>query len=158
MGVQRNVTQVALVPLTVVDGDDRAFGGPDLVRPERLAPLVEEVAQGVGAVDRGLDMDDAVGGMRMQPVKAGAAGDERALRGLLGLCARDPDGGRDLARRSVNEDGQVGVDMEEGLLAGLAADPVDGMAGRGGRRAGQRRSAAGDRDAFGSGRRGAAWA
>jgi hypothetical protein len=76
-------------------------------------------------VHRGLDVDDAVGGVGVQPVEAGAAGDERALGGVLGLGAGDSDAGRDLARRAVHEDGQVGVDVKDGLLAGLAADRVN---------------------------------
>ena len=125
------------------------------MRAKGLAPLVEKVAQGVGAPDRGLDVNDAIGGMGVQPVEAGTAGDERALRGALGLCAGDPDPGGDLAGRAVHEYGQVGVDVEDGLLTGLAAGPVDVLTGGSGGGAGQRRGA-GDRDAFGSRRPGRA--
>ena len=52
VGVQRDVAGVALVQLAVVDGDDPTRGRAHLTRPERLAPLVEEVAEGVGALDR----------------------------------------------------------------------------------------------------------
>ena len=138
--VQRDVTRVALVDLPVVDGHHVPLGRAHLVRAERLAPYVEEVAQGVGAMDRGLDMDDAVGGVRVQPVEARAGLDERALRGLGGLRSGDADGGRDLPGRAVHEDGQVRVDVEHRLLAGLAADPVHRLAGRRGGRVGQRRA------------------
>jgi imidazole glycerol-phosphate synthase subunit HisF len=136
--VQRDVTRVALVHLPVVDGHHVPLGRADLVRAERLAPDIEKVAQRVGAVDRRLDVDDAVSGVCVQPVEARAGLDERALRGVGGLRAGNADGSRDLARRAVHEDGQVRVDVEQRLLAGLAADPVHRLAGgrRGG--AGQR--------------------
>jgi imidazole glycerol-phosphate synthase subunit HisF len=137
--VQRDVTRVALVDLPVVDGHHVPAGRADLVRGERLAPFVEEVAQGVGALDRGLDVDDAVGGVRVQPVKARAGLDERALRGIGGLSPGDADGGRDLPGRAVHEDGQVRVDVKHRLLGGVAADPVHRLAGGRGGRAGQRR-------------------
>jgi imidazole glycerol-phosphate synthase subunit HisF len=103
--VQRDVTRVALVHLPVVDGHHVPLGRADLVRAERLAPDVEEVAQRVGALDRRLDVDDAVSGVRVQPVEARAGLDERALRGVRGLRTGDADAGRDLARGAVHEDG-----------------------------------------------------
>jgi hypothetical protein len=145
MIIQRNVARIGRIPLAVIDGDDLPGGRADLVRAERLAPYVEEITERVGPLDRGLDVDDAVGGVGVQPVEAGAAGDERALRGALGLSAGDPDGGRDLAGRPVDEDAQPGVDVEDGLLAGLAADPVDTLAGRRRGGAGQRRRSGGRR-------------
>jgi cyclase len=149
--VQRDVTRVALVHLPVVDGHHVPLGRSDLVRAEWLAPYVKEVAQGEGALDRRLDVDDAVGGVRVQPVEARAGLDERALRGVRGLRAGNADGGRDLARRAVHEDSQVRVDVEQCLLAGLAADPVHRLAGRHRGGAGQR-GARGYRHAFGAGR------
>src|SRR5260370_291730 len=50
--VQRDVPRVALVDLPVVDGHHVPAGRAHLVRAQRLAPLVEEVTQGVGALDR----------------------------------------------------------------------------------------------------------
>jgi len=82
--------------------------------------------------------------------KAGAGGDERAVRGLLGLRARDADRSRYLPCLAVHEDDQVGVDVKQGLLGGLAADLIDGLSGRRRGGAGQRRGG-GDRDASGSG-------
>jgi imidazole glycerol-phosphate synthase subunit HisF len=76
--IERDITRVALIHLAVVDGNHVSGFVAHLVRPERQAPFIEEVTQGVGAMDRGLDVDDAVGGVRVQPVEAGAAGDERA--------------------------------------------------------------------------------
>ena len=149
--VQRDVPRVALPDLPVVDGRHVPLGRADLVRAERLAPYVEEVTQGVGALDRRLNVDDAVGGVRVQPVEARAGLDERALRTLRGLRSGDADAGRDLPGRAVHEDGQVRVDVEHGLLAGLAADPVHRLAGRPRGRAGQRR-ARGYRHALGAGR------
>jgi hypothetical protein len=66
---------------------------------------------------------------------------------LLRPRTRDADRSRYLPCLSVHEDGQVGVDVEQGLLAGLAADLVDGLAGRRGGQADQR-SGGRDRDAF----------
>jgi imidazole glycerol-phosphate synthase subunit HisF len=148
---QRDVTRVALEDLPVVDSRHVPARRADLVRAERLAPDVEEVTQGVGALDRRLDVDDAVGGVRVQPVKARAGLDERAQRGLRDLRSRDADAGRDLPGRAVHEDGQVCVDVEQRLLAGLAADPVHRLAGRRRGRARQRRGC-GYRHALGAGR------
>jgi len=134
---ERDVPRVALEDLAVVDRHHVPAGRADLAGAERLPPLVEEVAQRVGPVHRGLDVDDAVGGVRMQPVEAGSLLDERARRGGLRHRPGDADGGWYLPGRTVHEDGQVGVDVEQGLLAGLAADPVLGLAGDRGGRAGQ---------------------
>ncbi len=100
VGGERDVAGVALVQAAVVDRGDMPAGRPDLPRPERQAPLVEEVAQGVDAVHRRLDVDNAVGGMGVQPVEAVPADDERALGGVLRLRPGDPDPGRDLAGRA----------------------------------------------------------
>ena len=64
-----DVAGIALVDLAVVQGSDVPGGGADPVRAERLAPFVEELAQGEGPADRGLDVDDAVSGMGVQPVR-----------------------------------------------------------------------------------------
>ena len=79
-----------LIPLAVVDRRDRTGGRAHLSRAERLPPFVEEVAQRVGALNGRLDGDDAVRGVGVQPVEAAAAGDEGALRGVLGLGAGIP--------------------------------------------------------------------
>ena len=137
--IERDIARVALIHVAVVDGDHVSGRLADLVRPEWQAPFIEEVTQGVGAMDGGFDVNDAVGGVRVQPVEAGTAGDERARRGLLSLRPGDADGGRDLTGRAVHEDRQVGVDVEQRLLVGLAADPVHGLARRCRSGAGQRR-------------------
>src|SRR5258705_11761919 len=69
--VEGDAAGVARVALAVIDRDNTAGGRAQLMRPKGLAPLVEEVAQGVGAPGRGLDANDAMGGMGVQPVKAG---------------------------------------------------------------------------------------
>ena len=48
-------------------------------------------AEGVDPPDRGLDVDDPVGGVSMQPVEAAAARDEWPLRGPGRLRRDDPD-------------------------------------------------------------------
>jgi hypothetical protein len=93
-------------------------------------------------------VNDAVGGTGVQS-EAGAAGDERALRGALAWAPGTPIPAGTLAGRAVHGDGQVGVDVEDGLLTGLAADPVDVRTDGSGGGAGQQHSA-GDWDAFGS--------
>jgi hypothetical protein len=60
--------------LPVVEDGDVALRRTNLVSAERQAPLVEEVPEGKAPVDRRLDVDDAVGGVRVQPVKALAGG------------------------------------------------------------------------------------
>ncbi len=85
--VERDVTRVPLVHLAVVQSDHMAGCRANRVRSERQAPFVEEVAQRVGALDRGLDVDDAIGRVSVQPVEAGAGGDERALGCVLGSPA-----------------------------------------------------------------------
>jgi O-acetylserine/cysteine efflux transporter len=147
---ERDVAGITPVGLAVVDRGDVAPGRTDLPGAERLAPLVEELAEGVAAVDGRLDVDDAVGGVRVQPVETGSAADELALGGLLCPGPRYPDRGGDLAGRAVDEDRQVSVNVEQGLLAGLAADAVDPLAGRGRGRPGQR-GATGNRHALGTG-------
>src|SRR5260221_10126946 len=147
---ERDAAGVALVHLAVVDRGDVSLGRPDGGGPEPLAPFVEEVAQGVGALNRRLDVDDAVGGVGVQPVEAGPGGDEWALGCVLRPGSGDPDGGRDLARRAVHQDGQVRVDVKDGLLAGLAADAVDALAGGARGRASQR-GGAGHRSALRAG-------
>jgi hypothetical protein len=97
VGVQRDVPRVAPVQLAVVERGHLAGGRAGLVAAQRLAPDVEHVAQGERAVYRRLDVDDAVSGVRVQPVQAVAAGDERALRRLLALRARNADTRRHLA-------------------------------------------------------------
>ena len=114
---ERDVPRVTLEDLAVVDRHHVPASRANLGGAERLPPLVEEVAQRVGPVHRGLDVDDAVSSVRVQPVEAGPLFDERADRGGLGYRTRDADGGRDLPGRAVHEDGQVGVDVEQGLLA-----------------------------------------
>src|SRR5260221_4519544 len=78
MGVQRDVARVALIDLAVVDRHDMALDLPDRRWPERLAPLIEEVAQRGGAADRRLDMAHAGRRMDVQPVHARSALSDRA--------------------------------------------------------------------------------
>src|SRR5215471_6304994 len=68
--IERDVARVALVQLAVVDGHYVALVRPEYRWPERLAPLVEEVAERVGALYGRLDVDDAVWRVGVQPVKA----------------------------------------------------------------------------------------
>jgi hypothetical protein len=68
--------------------------------------------------------------MEVQPAETGAGRDEPAVRGSLRPRTRNTDHGRYLPCRSVHKDGPVGVDVEQGLLAGLAADLADRLPGR----------------------------
>ena len=87
------------------------------------APDGEELAEPEGLLLRRLDVDDAVGGMRMEPHEAAAAGDERAGGGVHALERRaDADSVGDLEAWPVDEERQVGVDMVGDLLDGLAGD------------------------------------
>ena len=70
-------------------------------------------------------MDDPVGRVRVQPVEATPIADERALGRVLHLAAADPDPVRDLARDALDEDRQMGMDMEQQLLGAQALDAVD---------------------------------
>src|SRR5258705_4177206 len=101
MGVERDVARVALIHLAVVDRHDMALDRPERRWSERLAPLVEEVAKRVGAVDRRLDVDDAVRRMGVQPVQAGSSPGKRALRALHYPPHRDSEPSRDLPLRPV---------------------------------------------------------
>jgi hypothetical protein len=65
---ERDVARVALVDLAVVEGGDAALRRTDLVSAERQAPLVEEVPERKAPPDRRLEVDDAVGDVRVQPV------------------------------------------------------------------------------------------
>src|SRR5690242_5008911 len=76
----RDVARVAVIDLVVVDRGDVPLLRADLTGPQRLSPYLEEVAQREGPVDRRLGVDDAVGGVRVQPVEALPVADERALR------------------------------------------------------------------------------
>src|SRR5262249_24432264 len=148
-----DVAGVAVVELAVVDDRDVPLGRANLAGPQRLAPYVEEVAERVGPADWRLGMDDAVAGVRVQPVEAFPAAGERALRCVLGLCPWDPGAGWYLAGRAVHDDGQVCVDVEQHLLAGVTADAIHRLAGGLGGGAGHRRAAR-DRHALGAARAG----
>ena len=123
--------------------------GTDFLTIEGLAPDVEELAERVGPVDRRLGVDDSVGGMRVQPHEARGSGDKRTARSRLHLKGRpDADRCRHLSRNTPDEDRQVRVDVKEHLLACLACDAVDLLAGRRQARRSQR-AGFGDRHAFG---------
>ena len=76
-------------------------------------------------------MNDAIGRVRVQPVQAAPADGASALRRVLRVRAGNPDTRRDLPRRAVDEDRDMGVNVEEALLRCLAADAVDLTAGSG---------------------------
>src|SRR5689334_3215523 len=129
MGEQWDPPRVAGEHASVDERGDRSTYGADLVAVERLAPDVEELAERVGACDRGLGVDDAVRRVGVQPHEAGPAAHERARRGLLHLTGRpDADAGRNPSRVAAHEDREVRVDVEENLLAPLAGDAVDALA------------------------------
>jgi len=121
---------VAVVELPVEDRRDLPGRRADPAGAERLTPHVEEVAQREPPLDRRLDVDQSVGGVRVQPVEAAAAPDERPGLVSLDLRAGDADAARDLAGRAAEEQREVRVDVKERLLGPQALDPVDGTAGR----------------------------
>lgn len=96
-------------------------------------------------------------GVGVQPVKAATGRDKWALRGLLHVSRWDdtnPVG--DLAGSAIDEDGEVGVDVEDNLLVRIAGNPVHNLASRVGAGGGER----GRRwygNAFGSKRTGRGW-
>src|SRR6185437_9145862 len=104
---------------------------------QRLMPLVKEVAQRVDPLGGGLDVDDAVGGVGVQPVDACATAGDRALVGVDRVGAGDPDPGGQRVGLAVLEHGQVRMDVVDELLGRAAGDPVHlpgaGGAGRGDR-------------------------
>src|SRR6201999_1597826 len=87
------------------------------------------------------------------PVETAAGVDERPGGGRLRDRTGDADPGRYLPLLPVDEDGQVGVDVEDRLLGRLAGDAVDGLAS-GGRRGSGQRGPGRDRDPFGAHRAG----
>src|ERR1700687_1153185 len=97
---KRDLARVPPIALTVVDGRDGAGGRPDLGRAQGLSPHVEEVAEGIDALDRRLDVDDSIGRVGVQPVEAAPGAHERTGWCLFGASIRDPDAGRDLPRRT----------------------------------------------------------
>jgi hypothetical protein len=137
MGGQRDVSRAALVGATVVDGRHRPGRRPDLSPAEPLSPDVKEIAQRERPLDRRLDMDDPVSRMRVQPVEAVPSAGVRPNRSLGYLGIDDPNAARNPARSPVDVDGQMGVDVEEELLAPQAADAVHRRGRRCGRRLGQ---------------------
>ena len=86
-------------------------------------------------------MDDAVAGVRVQPVVTLLGAVERPERGLLGDRADQPDRRRERARLAVDVHLKVRVDVVDELLDRRALDPVDGGALGGGR--GRREAEAG---------------
>src|ERR1700730_7352364 len=61
VGAERHVARVSLEELAGVHHGDLALGRAYLARAEGLPPFVEELAERVGALNRRLDVNDAVG-------------------------------------------------------------------------------------------------
>src|ERR1035437_8173285 len=114
MADERDVPDALGPQLAVHEGGDLALRRPHFGRAERLVPFVEEVAQGVDPPRRGLDVDDPVGSVGVQPVDALAAGGDRAAGGLILDRAGNPDAPGDRVLLAVDEHGQVGMDRSEG--------------------------------------------
>src|SRR5450755_3233606 len=148
---QRDRPRILGPRLAIDERRDLAGGGPDLVGAQRLAPLVEEVAEGVDPRARRLDVDDAVGGVRVKPVVALLSAVEQTLRRLLRHRADQADRRRELPWLPVYVDLKMGVDVVGELLDRSALDSVDGRAG-GGRRGRRKPWSLLDRDIFGADR------
>ena len=128
--------------------------GPTCVELRGMAPFGEELSEGEGLRRAGrLDVEDAVVGVGVQPVEAASGFDEGALGGLHRLEARNADAVRNDAGLPVHEDRQMGVDVGDGLLAGVALDPVHRLT-RGGGAQGRQLWSLGNRNAFRAWRRG----
>src|SRR5256714_2866393 len=126
-----NLAWVAGEDASVEERGNTPVDGTDFLTIEGLAPDVEELAERVGPVDRRLGVDDSVGGMRVQPHEARGSGDKRTARSRLHSIGRpDADRSRHLSRNTPDEDRQGRVDVKEHLLACLACDAVDLLAGR----------------------------
>ena len=81
-------------------------------------------------------------GVGVQPVEAATGRDKWALHGLLdGSRWDDTNPVGDLAGSAIDEDGEVGVDVEDDLLVRIAGNPVHNLAshvGAGGGQSGRR--------------------
>ncbi len=91
---------------------------------------------------RRLDVNNAIRGMGVQPVKAASADSEHSIQRVLQLARRnDPDSVRDLAWRAVHKDCEMGVNVQDKLGVDLTQDPVNWLPsghGAGGREDGRK--------------------
>src|SRR5215469_9033748 len=125
VGTQRYRAWIAREASAIDVGGHVATVGGDSGGAERLAPDVEEVAERERPLGGSLDVDHAVGRVRVQPVEARTADGERPLLGLLDLRTGDADPERHLLLLPVVEDRQVRMNVEQRLLARLTLDSVD---------------------------------
>ena len=158
MVAEWDVAQIAEVDLAVEEGGHLTVGWSNLVGTKGLTPDGEEVTEGIVVpLHRRLDVNDPVFGVGVQPVEAATGPDKWALRGLLdGSRWDDTNPVGDLAGSTIDEDGEVGVDVEDDLLVRIAGNPVHNLASRVGTGGGQ----SGHRwceNAFGSKRTGLGW-
>src|SRR5579875_1065879 len=82
---------------------------------QALSPNIEELPERERAHDRRLDVDDAVGGVRVQPIQAAGDGHDADLRGHLHAAP-------------AVEDLQMRVDVLDDAFLALAVNAVDGQA------------------------------
>ena len=118
MPSERDVPWVAFEQAAVIDGGDPTSDRSHPRRAELLAPDIEKITEGVGPLDRRFDVDDPVGGMRVQPVEAAPSAHEGTGRRLRHHRVVDADALRDAARLAVDEHGQVRMDVKRHLFAG----------------------------------------
>ena len=119
------------MPAPSVDvGDDAAARRPEMAPIEALLPQIEELPEPEPDPRRRLDVDDPVGGMRVQEREAAAARHERTA-GVAHDPARraDADAERDRARLAVDVDLEVSVHVVGELLARAARNAAPGCAG-----------------------------
>src|SRR5437764_7375097 len=107
---ERDLARAAGEDASVEECGHRSTRGSDPMTAQWLVPDVEELAERVGALDRRFDVDDSVGGVRVQPHEAGRSGDKSTGRCQLDFVGRrDADSGGYLLRITPDDDPQMRV-------------------------------------------------
>src|SRR5947209_3821630 len=112
---KRYVGRAGGIALAIDVGDDLTLNGSNLSRTQRQLPDREEIAERKAAPNRRLDVHDTVASVRVDPVEARTIVDKRsfvAVRDVPGLA--DSDAIWNLLLLTVDEDGQVHVDVYDG--------------------------------------------
>ncbi len=106
-----------MVATAVDECRNRAPSDCDLLRAERLPPLVEELSEVERLAQRRLHVDDPVRRMDVEPIQAGSSRYEGAGGGLLDVHrADDPDAERQRGGLAVVINVEVDVDVVRQLF------------------------------------------